>query len=196
MTEPLLVAATGPCRMVGARLAPSALHRLLPIAQHDLIGQVIDATSIWNDWTRRTVEQVANAPTADAQLAIFERALEGLLVTRRNVSTVDAVIQRGVWRFEASGGLMSINTLARNAGVSRRQFERYFRAHVGMSPHMFGRIVRFQRAFRGLGHEPAAAIAARCGFADQAHLAREVRRFAGQTPTALAQAEGLTAILR
>jgi hypothetical protein len=58
---------------------------------------------------------------------------------------------------------------------------------------LFGRIVRFQRAFSALGFECGAAIAARYGFADPAHLVHEIRRFAGQPPTALAEASGLTA---
>ena len=93
----------------------------------------------------------------------------------------------------ASGGNAAIDRLARSAGLGRRQFERRFSEHVGLSPRLFGRIVRFQRAVRHLGAESGAAIAARCGYADQAHLIREIRRFAGQTPTALTEAHGLTA---
>jgi AraC-like DNA-binding protein len=36
----------------------------------------------------------------------------------------------------------------------------------------------------------------RCGFADQAHLVGEIRRFSGQTPTLAAEADGLTAFFR
>ncbi|TIS82827.1 MAG: helix-turn-helix transcriptional regulator, partial [Mesorhizobium sp.] len=49
------------------------------------------------------------------------------------------------------------------------------------------RIVRFNRALR-LSSEPTADwadVAADCGYADQAHLVREFRELAGETPTAL-----------
>ena len=49
-------------------------------------------------------------------------------------------------------------------------------------------MLRFQRAV-GLLHAPArptfAAIAAACGYFDQAHLNRDFRELAGATPTAL-----------
>jgi transcriptional regulator GlxA family with amidase domain len=97
---------------------------------------------------------------------------------------------------DVTGGQASIDALAHGHGLSRRQFERRFREQVGLSPRLFGRIVRFQRAFGALGFERGAAIAARYGFADQAHLVHEIRRFAGQPPTALAEASGLTAFFR
>jgi AraC-like DNA-binding protein len=60
---------------------------------------------------------------------------------------------------------------------------------VGMSPKRFTRIVRAQAALRRLSETPAPdlnALAAELGFADQAHMTREVRWVAGVTPKALA----------
>jgi len=84
-----------------------------------------------------------------------------------------------------------------------------FRTFVGMPPKMVARVLRFNRAVRALNAssrdqrgEPAgkpyieagpvrqssraaiawAEIAADCGYADQAHLIREFRQFAGSTP--------------
>ena len=86
-------------------------------------------------------------------------------------------------QLRASGGTASVTRVAIATGISRRQLERRFREQVGLPPRTFARIVRFQRAFHALGRESGAAIAARCGYADQAHLVREVRRFGGQTPS-------------
>ncbi|RUT96552.1 AraC family transcriptional regulator, partial [Mesorhizobium sp. USDA-HM6] len=50
------------------------------------------------------------------------------------------------------------------------------------------RIVRFNRALSLSKRQEGewAGIAADCGYADQAHLVREFRLLAGETPTALA----------
>jgi AraC-like DNA-binding protein len=54
-----------------------------------------------------------------------------------------------------------------------------------MSPKRFARIARVQAVLRRLATEPdadLAGLAAELGFADQAHLTREVRALAGTTP--------------
>ena len=142
-------------------------------------------------WARRTADQVAEQGSADSRLRALERALESIVPVAPEQD--DRALGAVVARLRATAGTASIDRLAREAGVSRRQLERRFREHVGLPPRLFGRIVRFQRAFRALGVENGAAVAARCGYADQAHLVREIRRFAGCTPTRLVQASGLTA---
>jgi AraC-like DNA-binding protein len=194
MDRPVTIVPSGRMAMVGARLTAGALHRLLPMAQDRLAGQILDLDTIWRQWTRQTFEQLS-AAEPDGVLDIFEKALEAI-VPADSASDVDRALGSAVAWLQASGGRVPIERLAHQVGVSRRQFERRFREHVGLSPRLFGRIVRFQRAFHMLGRESGAAIAAQCGFADQAHLVREVRRFAGVTPTLLAEAEGMTAFFR
>jgi AraC-like DNA-binding protein len=194
MDGPVTIVPTGSVAMVGARLRAGAMHRLLPTAQDRLAGQILDLDAIWQEWTRRTAEQVS-AAAPDGVLNVFERAVEALFSTDSS-SDLEHALDASVSFLHASGGRAPIERLASHAGLSRRQFERRFSEHVGLSPRLFGRIIRFQRAFRLLGTESGAAIAARCGFADQAHLVREVHRFAGVTPTLLAEAEGMTAFFR
>jgi AraC-like DNA-binding protein len=73
--------------------------------------------------------------------------------------------------------------LAAEAGLSRYQLLRAFRAEVGMPPYAWLAQHRVARARRLLeqGHRPAEA-ATLTGFADQAHLTRWFRRVVGVTP--------------
>ena len=195
MERPVTVAPTGAVRMVGATLAPAALYQLLPMPQQRLAGQIVDLESIWGRWTRQTAERIAATSGPGAALDCFERSLEALLASRDHDPDI-ATMALVVTRLERSGGRASVAALAAHCGLGRRQFERRFREQIGLSPRLFGRIVRFQRAFRTLGRESGASVAARCGYADQAHLVREVRRFAGVTPTLLAEADGLMVFFR
>jgi AraC-like DNA-binding protein len=75
--------------------------------------------------------------------------------------------------------------LAAEAGLSRYQLLRSFRAEVGMPPYAWlaqHRVAR-ARVLLEQGHRPADA-ATLTGFADQAHLTRWFRRVVGVTPGA------------
>ncbi len=78
---------------------------------------------------------------------------------------------------------VSLAELSRVAGLSRFELVRRFRAQTGLTPHAFQTNLRIQRARALLtAGEPAAAVAAECGFADQPHLTRTFKRAVGVTP--------------
>jgi AraC-like DNA-binding protein len=81
-----------------------------------------------------------------------------------------------------------VGDIAEDLGLSARHLRRLVLASTGLEPRTLSRIARFQR-FLDLSDraaEPSLAdLAARAGYADQAHLAREVRALSGLTPSAL-----------
>ena len=74
-------------------------------------------------------------------------------------------------------------TLADEIGCSRRYLVAGFREHVGVTPKLLARILRFQRAV-GMMEEPLswAEISLACGYYDQAHLIRDFKQFTGSAP--------------
>ncbi|MFC7644350.1 helix-turn-helix domain-containing protein [Streptosporangium lutulentum] len=72
--------------------------------------------------------------------------------------------------------------MAWELGLGERQLHRRSLRSFGYGPKMLQRVVRFQRALRlaRLGVTPA-EVAVASGYADQAHLANEVRRLAGMS---------------
>jgi AraC-like DNA-binding protein len=77
-----------------------------------------------------------------------------------------------------------VHQATRALQISERHLSRQFKSTVGLQPSVFMRIMRFQRAIRARRkhHQSWAAIAADCGYSDQAHLIRDVRTFSGQAP--------------
>ena len=76
-------------------------------------------------------------------------------------------------------------------GLSERQVQRHHRSQVGLTPAQVRRLQRAQEALQQL-KEPCsagrlAALAAELGYADQAHLTRELREFTGLSPARLQQ---------
>jgi AraC-like DNA-binding protein len=82
--------------------------------------------------------------------------------------------------------------LARDLGVSERQFRRRCLDTVGYAPKTLHRILRFRRFVSRIdaasGRVDLSRLAAEAGYADQAHLTRESVRLGGLPPAALARA--------
>lgn len=80
----------------------------------------------------------------------------------------------------------SVREVAWELGFSERQLHRRSVGSFGYSPKTLQRIVRFQRALRlaraGVG---LAQVAVESGYADQAHLANDVKRLSGVPMTRL-----------
>lgn len=75
-------------------------------------------------------------------------------------------------------------------GLHLGSVSRGFRQVFGVTPVGFRLIQRTRHALAAIraGAEPLSAIALDCGFADQAHMGRAVRRLAQATPTELRRA--------
>jgi AraC-like DNA-binding protein len=82
---------------------------------------------------------------------------------------------------------VSLAALSSVAALSRFELVRRFRRDTGLTPHAFQTNLRIARARDMLNRgEPAAQVAAQCGFADQPHLTRTFKRAVGVTPARFA----------
>lgn len=86
-----------------------------------------------------------------------------------------------------------VRDLARLIGLSGRQLQRRFRAEVGYGPKVFQRIMRFRRLLAAAPrYRNLVLLAGSLEYADQAHMSREVREFAGESPRGLLRHVGTT----
>jgi AraC-like DNA-binding protein len=79
-----------------------------------------------------------------------------------------------------------VDAIAAGCGLSPRQLQRRVRGAFGYGPKTLARILRLQRAV-GLARRgtPFADVSVEAGYADQAHLARDVKTLAGVPLTTL-----------
>jgi AraC-like DNA-binding protein len=81
------------------------------------------------------------------------------------------------------GENVSLDTLARTAGIGPYHLCRVFRHGTGLSPHAYQVQVRVRLAKSLLAQGlPISQVAAEAGFTDQAHLTRHFKRTFGVTP--------------
>ncbi|HEV7247042.1 MAG TPA: AraC family transcriptional regulator [Shinella sp.] len=130
----------------------------------------------------RAVELVAETMAAVLQ-ADRSDAGSSTLLTRQ-----DAIcLQRAKDFIEAHGGeALSVETIAREAGISASGLQRLFRAAEGRSVFDYVRNLRLERAFAALGRgdvtvQEASALA---GYTSAANFATAFRRRFGLVPTA------------
>ena len=75
---------------------------------------------------------------------------------------------------------LPVEAVAERCGLSPRQLQRRSNAAFGYGPKFLHRVFRLQKAVAlARAGSPFASVAADAGYADQAHLAREVRSMAG-----------------
>lgn len=86
-----------------------------------------------------------------------------------------------------SKGQLSILGLSKKNCMTTRQLERNFKTHIGISPKEYSNIIRFQNALTIIKNtdqnRSLLDIAFECGFYDHSHLANEIKRNTGLTPS-------------
>jgi AraC-like DNA-binding protein len=81
---------------------------------------------------------------------------------------------------------MTIQEIGRQTGLSTRRLSEVFRERVGVSPKLYQRILRFQRAVQQMHRGTDVRwmeLALECGYYDQAHFANDFREFSGINAT-------------
>jgi AraC-like DNA-binding protein len=182
-TAPLHLLAAGRVGVVGIRVRPEAAGAFLGLPQDEIAGTIVPLADVWGERGRALANAVGEGRSDAHRLRELERAL---LDRASRAPPADPLVRAAIARLTADGGRSRIARIAAGLGLSPRQLERRFRTAVGVGPKLFARLVRFQDVFRALEREPAGGwvdVALECGYADQAHLAREFAAFTGLTPS-------------
>lgn len=184
-TAPVRLAPTGRVDVIGVRLEGGAAAGLVDGSLAELTDRIPELGAVAPGFARGLAEELADPAPGEGWSDVLERRLERALERSRIARS--RPLEHAVARLRSSAGRASITALAHEAGLSLRQLERCFRERVGLGPKTFARLVRFQRALV-LVRRPGpslAAVAARCGYFDQAHLVRDFRQFAHECPSSL-----------
>jgi AraC-like DNA-binding protein len=190
-------------RGVELLLTPLGARRLLGLPLGELTNRVVGLDELPGRWLRDLAARLAEAPGWAVRFDLLDRVLGARLAA----SPAPAARLAEAWRvLDRSAGRVSVASLADRLGWSRRHLSATLHREIGLPPKTLARVLRFERAFGVLGADagsaasdagrPAvldhagptgwAAVAAACGYADQAHLIREFQAFAGATPVDLA----------
>ncbi|MDL5204493.1 helix-turn-helix transcriptional regulator [Streptomyces sp. ALI-76-A] len=173
----------GPSSWAGVRFHPGTAPALLGVPAHELRDRRVALADLWpSREVRRLTARVAAA--AGPASALEEVALEWAAAAE----PPDPLLRRLVTALDAG---RPVAATADELGVGARQLHRRSLAAFGYGPKTLARVLRLQRALAlARAGVPFARVAARSGFADQAHLARDVRELAGMPLGALLARSG------
>ncbi|MGH6904941.1 MAG: helix-turn-helix domain-containing protein, partial [Geminicoccaceae bacterium] len=148
---------------------------------------------LWGAGADALTAAVIEQPSVAARLSSATAALAGRLSDAGPIDPMIAAATR--WLARRPEG--RIEELARFLDLGERRLRRRFVAAVGYGPKTFQRVLRLQRvlALAGRGPGPGlslAGLAAEAGYADQAHMSRELQALTGRSPRALLHRCGST----
>lgn len=180
--EPFFRTLLGRGHTLGTSFRPGGFRCLLGSPVAGLSGRVVPAGEVLGVDDRPCAREILGTEDVEAMVAAMERYLLAVGPVPDPVALEVAEI---VALAEQEHGLTRAEDLAGQAGMSLRSLQRLFNDYVGIGPKWV--VTRYRildAAAAAHGGEPVdwAALAARLGFADQAHLTRAFARVVGAPP--------------
>ncbi|MEU4657675.1 helix-turn-helix transcriptional regulator [Streptomyces sp. NPDC023723] len=168
----------GGTRWAGVRFPPGTAPALLGVPAHEVRDRRVPLADLWPAAeVRRLTARVGAAPdpVLGLELAALSRAADA--------DPPDPLLSRIAAALDAG---RPVARTADELGLGARRLHRRSLAAFGYGPKTLARVLRLQRALAlARTGVPLAETAARSGYADQAHLTREVRELTGARPTEL-----------
>ncbi|WP_395576820.1 helix-turn-helix domain-containing protein [Streptomyces sp. BK79] len=167
----------------GVRFRPGTAPALLGVPAHELRDRRVELADLWPAARVRRLTSRVNAapdPASGLEAAALSEAA--------GAEPPDPLAARIVAALDAG---RPVAGTADGLGLSARQLHRRSLAAFGYGPKTLARVLRLQRALAlARAGTPLAETAARSGYADQAHLARDVRALTGLPPGELLAGRG------
>lgn len=164
-------------------LTVCSARALLGVPASELSGLAVDLADLLGPQAATLLEQLHLAADQAERFRLLDEALLRRLraFSAKPVGMPPEVAE--AWRLVfATDGRARVSAVAGGVGWSRRHLSERFWLATGLTPKQAARIARFEAARRLLFapvRSPLAVVAARCGYADQSHLAREWQSLAG-----------------
>jgi AraC-like DNA-binding protein len=180
-------------RQFGIQLAltPLGARALLGVRAGELAG-VVEPLDVVLPRAAELVERVRAGCSWRERFDVLDDVLRGAVRERHAALTAEL---DAAWSLlDRHHGSVAVDEVARCVGWSRRHLAERFGREFGLTPKTAGRVMRFERSRQLLSRPdppPLAVVAAACGYADQSHMTRDWREFAGEPPGAWRDGEEL-----
>jgi AraC-like DNA-binding protein len=184
-TRPIHEQVRGRCRFVGIRFHPGAAYPWLGIPLSEILNARVPLAEFWKRDTSELAERAFAASHPSAVLAVLQQALLARLASVGPADKQIAFFRAHALTRHHNANAGGLEELCSCIGISERTLRRRCVESFGYGFKTLQRILRFKRLFQLVAtssRPDLAALATEAGFADQAHMCREVRRLCAVTP--------------
>jgi AraC-like DNA-binding protein len=168
--------------MLRVHFHPGALFRLLRIPLSEFTDCWFDAESVIGREILDVNERLANCQNYAQMIAVVEDYLVNKISkVRADTHRLDQVASC----LFTNPSRFSLDWLAKQSCLCQRQFNRKFIERMGVGPKLYGRVVRFYKAYQYKEMHPQEdwlTIALLFGYADYQHMVKDFKEFAHVTP--------------
>lgn len=168
--------------ILGVHFKPGGAFPFLGVPACELADAHLDLATLWGPAADELRERLCGANASQER---FRTMTEALTARLRLSLKRHAAVPIALNAFEQTSVVPSVRAVARQVGLSHRRFIQVFAAEVGLTPKLYCRVLRFQRA-RELARQAKtpdwAKLAVASGYYDQSHLIRDFQEFSGASP--------------
>src|SRR5262249_44342569 len=129
--------------IIGVHFRPGRAVPVLGVAASELADAHVALESLWGPTAAELRERLCTAAAPAKRFAVLD---EVLLRALRQPPPRHGAIPVALDAFEQADAAVKVRDLALQVGLSQRRFIQLFTAEVGLTPKLYGRVRRFQRA--------------------------------------------------
>jgi len=173
----------GHCRVVTVRLWPAGARALVRCPLSELSGQMVDLRDVMPGDATTLVHRCQDERSGRACIEIVRQWLAARLLATAGGRA--GAVRWAVSEIVRHHGVLAIDALRDQTGLSWARLAAAFRDQVGVTPKYYARLVRFRRAIELAHASPnlsLSSLALEAGYYDQAHMSGEFRALGGLTP--------------
>lgn len=163
---------------------PQGIRQFFKLPLCELANRSVPLKYIKPEIGAELQSRLSEAGSFQHRIAIAEEYLCRLIANHHNGFEFRRISHTINW-IKKTRGNIGIDTLARQACLSRKQFERIFLEHIGISPKQYLKTIRFQSAIHFKSKRAQLSmteLAYESGYYDQAHFINDFKKIAGLTP--------------
>ena len=182
ITRPLEIAPTGASNIIAARFHPDGFAPFNTMPLPEMENKAVSLNSLFNKEGLQLEKQVLGASTTAKRITIIETFLLNKL---SSPEVTDRVAKQSVETLIKLKGQLSVDDLAAQLKINRRQLERKFSSAIGLSPKQLAKVIRLQATLKMLEKRQftsLTSLAYENGYFDQAHFIKDFKEFTGMSP--------------
>lgn len=186
-TEPITIPSGNDAAMLVIVFKKGKAAPFFPFPMDEIADCVVDADLVWGCDFESLREKLLETKDIDLRFTLVE---EFLVKKFHSQLELNPCVAFAVGEMTERPDSVNIARMNHKIGYSQKHFTEMFRKQVGVTPKVYLKVMRFQKAVQMISAADSinwGQISQECGFYDQAHFINDFKHFSGLTPAKFAE---------